>query len=244
MAFIAQQFARRVPTDAGVGIVRRVLTTLPYALALVPLIANREEMDRSREPVASLPRTIARHLLDGVPSHGVLYAAGDNDTFPLWYLQIVEQYRPDVTVIAVPLLGAPWYREQLAREQNLPSEPSGSSWAGLAPVLNASGLGVLRARRPMRVSVQLSAEERRQIDPTVGWLLEGMVYAPSNAITAGSVGLVPAALVSAGDRVSPSALKPVARGVDRTAIYMQALLYCTKVRSLVDTLLVATCNGS
>ena len=46
----------------------------------MPLFANRAVVDRTRTPVATLPRTYGRLLLDAVPEHGELLAGGDAST--------------------------------------------------------------------------------------------------------------------------------------------------------------------
>lgn len=235
MTHIARQFTKRLPV---------LISILPYALAVVPILANRPVMDRTLEPLATLPRTVARQLLDAVPMHGVLYTAGDNDTFPLWYLQQVEMYRPDVLVITVPLLGARWYREQLVRRDGLLPNAAVAAWLGLGSTLHSTSLRAGLGKRPIRVSVLLSASDRRLIDPTSGWVLEGLVYAPTLALQPGAVGLSLAALVKASDQLPVSSLVPLAPGADPAAAQMQALLRCTQVRALTDTLLVGTCNGS
>ncbi len=226
-----------------IGKLTQALATLPLVLAAVPMLANQPVMDRRREPVATLPRTFARLLLESVPINGVLYSAGDNDSFPLWYLQQVESVRTDVLVVTVPLLGAEWYREQLQQRRLLPSSAV-EPWRGLAETLSATATAAQAARRAIRVSVLLSAADRTRIDPSVGWALEGLVYAPSKDLVAGSVGLNLPALVQSAERVPLSALSPLSRGADGASEQVQSLLRCTRLRSLADTSLVAACNGS
>jgi hypothetical protein len=59
--------------------------------------------------------------LIGLPPNAILLTAGDNDTFPLWYLQAVEGVRPDVQVVNRPLSNTFWYVDQILRRD--PSFP-------------------------------------------------------------------------------------------------------------------------
>jgi len=234
MTAISMALARRLP---------RAIAAMPFALAAVPLLANRPVMDRHLEPVASLPRVVGRLMLESVPANGVLYTAGDNDSFPLWYLQQVEGIRSDVLVVTVPLLGARWYREQLVRRDDLLPESSAANWPGLGPLLWSTSSRAEQARRPVRVSVLLAAHDREQIEPNGGWALEGLVYAPSSELPARSVGLALARMIRSHERIPLSALAPLHSGADPAAEQMQSLLRCAGIRTLTDTLLVGTCNG-
>ncbi len=79
-------------------------------LALVPLLFNYERANRTGDYAA---RDWAYNILQSVEPYAVLFTNGDNDTFPLWYLQEVEGVRKDVTVIVHSYLGTPWYPKQL-----------------------------------------------------------------------------------------------------------------------------------
>jgi len=233
---------------SGSGLQARVLAAampvIAIAAAALPVIANASAMNRKREPVASLPRVYARLLLDAVPANGVLFAAGDNDTFPLWYLQQVEDHRADVIIVTVPLLGATWFRDELRRRRGLLSAAEVATWPGLDAVVSSIVQNASRMARPYRVSTLLAARSRNSIDPLAGWALEGLVYAPSRSVPRGTVALDRASLATWRERVPPSALSPIPQGIDGAAEQIQELLRCTRVTSLSDTLLVSVCRGS
>ncbi len=79
-------------------------------LAALPLLLNWKYASRAGDYAA---RDWAYNLLMSIEPYGVVFTNGDNDTFPLWYLQEVEGLRPDVTVIVYSYLATPWYAEQL-----------------------------------------------------------------------------------------------------------------------------------
>ena len=85
-------------------------------LLIIPLLMafqNWDDHDRGGRYIA---RDTARNMLESCDENALLFTAGDNDTFPLWYLQEVEKYRTDVQVINISLLGSDSYAESIAHQ--------------------------------------------------------------------------------------------------------------------------------
>ena len=97
--------------DTAAGLRSSLLKAAPVlGLAAVPLICNWTWASRAPDRVS---RDWAYNLLMSTEPYAVLFTGGDNDTFPLWYMQEVEGVRQDVTVIVTSYLQTPWYNEQL-----------------------------------------------------------------------------------------------------------------------------------
>jgi hypothetical protein len=105
-----------------------------YSVVLLPFVLNVSVASR-RGADAQLPRDFAYNLLQSVEPYGILFVYGDNDTFPLWYLQEVEAVRQDVAVVNLSLAGTHWYLRQLRDNPVRPFDPAGAParYGALAP---------------------------------------------------------------------------------------------------------------
>ncbi len=82
-------------------------------LALIPasqLLRNWNQVDASG---MYFTEDYASNTLAGLPGNAILFTNGDNDTWPMWYMQAAHGLRPDVQVINLPLTNTTWFVDQL-----------------------------------------------------------------------------------------------------------------------------------
>lgn len=110
-------------------------------IVVLPFAANFTAASRRFGPDATVARDFAYNLLQSVEPYGVLFGFGDNDTFPVWYIQEVEGVRQDVTLINLSLANLPWYLHQLATQPVRPFDPAHAPaiYRSMAPAAAPSG---------------------------------------------------------------------------------------------------------
>ncbi len=98
------------------------IAVLPCALNWRAIVAERRDQHDAEAQ--------ATRMLQSVPPRGIFLAAGDNDTYPLWYMQQVHAFRRDVIVVTLPMFPPSWYRQELNRRYQLLDPDFVSQWRG------------------------------------------------------------------------------------------------------------------
>ncbi len=124
--FAGSFYAFSIWIGMGVLALDRIFKAIPNAMAravlsgglamVAPVLmakAGWDDHDRSNRyhSVDS-----AKNLLAGCAKNAIIFTGGDNDTFPLWYVQEVEGFRTDVRVCNLSLLGTDWYGKQMKQK--------------------------------------------------------------------------------------------------------------------------------
>ena len=86
------------------------LTAVCLCVPALMAAENWDDHDRSGRRTAP---ELGANYLKSVGPQGVLVTHGDNDTFPLWYAQEVENVRTDVRIANTSLLGTDWHIDQM-----------------------------------------------------------------------------------------------------------------------------------
>jgi hypothetical protein len=144
---------------------------------LLPIAGNWTSADRADATHEVAARQLGLALLESAPRDAVLFLDGDNDSYPIWYLQQVEGVRRDVLPVTIPLLPAAWYPAEIARR-------TGWRWDTERPVPGAStraeqqmaliAASARGAGRPIAASPAIPARERLLLGGD--WVLVGPVY--------------------------------------------------------------------
>lgn len=174
-------FRDRLSPAAQRGALLGAAGVLLLAVPVWMTIQNYDDHDRSGNYVAP---DYAYNMLMSLEDHAIVFTNGDNDTFPLWYLQEVEEVRRDVRVVNLSLLNTPWYVRQLKNQASRESAPLPISMSDD----QINNLSVVRwDPREVELPVDLdkiaqesemvfSVEDSSEIMRPMRWHLEGRPY--------------------------------------------------------------------
>ena len=94
------------PKIAGPAVVGLSLLAAPILMAT----QNWDDHDRSQKYTAI---AMAKNYLNSCEPNAILFTIGDNDTFPLWYAQEIENVRTDIKIVNTSLFMTDWYIDQM-----------------------------------------------------------------------------------------------------------------------------------
>jgi tetratricopeptide (TPR) repeat protein len=119
------------------GLVTAGLSCLFVLASILPYFHFHWYHDRTKDRIA---RNFAYNMLAPLDKDAVLLTNGDNDTFPLWYIQEVEHFRKDVRVANLSLMRTSWYVKQLKTEEpTIPLSLSLNAIDNLTPFRDREG---------------------------------------------------------------------------------------------------------
>jgi hypothetical protein len=99
---LAEWLSRHLRKNAAFVAVLTGLVAVPVLMGF----QNWDDHDRSKRTMVA---DYARNYLESCEPNAILFTNGDNDTYPLWYVQNVEGFRTDVRVVNLQLLNFDWY---------------------------------------------------------------------------------------------------------------------------------------
>ena len=120
------------PKGKAKKIYRPAMAAILLVVPTLMACQNWDDHDRSGRYIC---RDTAANMLNSCQQGGILFTIGDNDTFPLWYLQYVEGFRTDVQVINVSLIGSDEYAANCQRQLigTRGDLMDGDTWKSLGP---------------------------------------------------------------------------------------------------------------
>ena len=98
------------------GVVAAAIGTIIVLIA--PALMGTQNFDDHSRRHHTGSRDYAHNFLQSCEPNSIIFTYGDNDTYPLWYAQEVEDIRKDVRVVNLSLIAVDWYIDLLRRKVN------------------------------------------------------------------------------------------------------------------------------
>ncbi|MBU8870464.1 MAG: DUF2723 domain-containing protein [Gemmatimonadales bacterium] len=96
-----------------IGFLPKVLAVVLMLAAFAPIVPGHTKYFEHNRSDNRIAYEYAWNILAGLDENAIIFTNGDNDTFPIWYLQAVEHFRTDVNVVNLSLVNLPWYIKQI-----------------------------------------------------------------------------------------------------------------------------------
>lgn len=162
-------------TMAASGVLALSLVAVPMNLLRI----NWHEHDRSSNYIAW---DYSYNLLQSCEPNSILFTNGDNDTFPLWYLQDVEGVRRDVRIVNLSLVNTSWYIKQLKNQM-----PHGTPKVPITLSDNQIERLTPRGWKPQQLELPVSSDVINRYDSVDRPLLATIPLADSSILKEGKI---------------------------------------------------------
>ena len=96
---------------------KKIVATVVSVISLlgVPFLMGYQNWDDHDRSDRYTTRLNAQGYLESCDENAIMFTIGDNDTFPLWYMQEVEGVRTDIKLVNTSLFATDWYIDQMKR---------------------------------------------------------------------------------------------------------------------------------
>ncbi|HRI32807.1 MAG TPA: DUF2723 domain-containing protein, partial [Saprospiraceae bacterium] len=111
--FLVDVFKSRLKLSSSVSGIVATLIVLS-----APIIMGFQNFDDHSRNGITAARDYAINILESCQPNAIIFTYGDNDTYPVWYAQEVENIRRDVRVINLSLIAVDWYIDAQRRKIN------------------------------------------------------------------------------------------------------------------------------
>jgi hypothetical protein len=162
-------------TTAASGFIILSVVAIPLNLLRV----NWHEHDRSHNYIAW---DYSYNLLQSCEPNSILFTNGDNDTFPLWYLQDVEGVRRDVRIVNLSLVNTSWYIKQLKNQM-----PHGTPKVPISLSDGQIDRITPRAWKPQQLELPVSSDIINRYDSVDRPRMSQVQLADSNVLKEGKI---------------------------------------------------------
>lgn len=118
LAKILNDALQSVLKENNTATIKAITATIAFLLALpAPILMATENWDDHDRSNRYLVRDFGKNYFNSCDANAIIFTNGDNDTFPLWYLQETEEdsVSLDTRVCNLSYLQTDWYIDQMRR---------------------------------------------------------------------------------------------------------------------------------